>query len=619
MALVLKQKSHIAELKTPLGKDELVLTRFVGSEGLSELFTFDIEALSETENINFDQALGSKCTVSVTSHDRTRHFNGMLVEAQWTGTRENYFSYHLVLRPWLWLLSRVSDCRIFAEMKAPDIIAEIFSKHGFANYEKKLSDENYKQLEYYVQYRETDLDFVTRVMEEFGIYYFFKHEDGQHTLVLSDSSSSHAPVPGGDTFPYRPRSASRSREEHLRHWVPVRRFNTGRVVLKDYDYFKPTAPLISESESASSYENSKLETFDYPGRYVETSDGDRFAKVRLEAEQASDNRRQGSGIAPSLFPGALMKFKEHPAGSSQNKEYLILRASHSLSSEWYRTGAPPSTEESYSGSYEFLPSDQPFRSLIYTPKPVIRGPQTAKVVGDGEIDIDEYGRILVQFHWDRKKDQSRRVRIGQVWSGKKWGGIFIPRVGMEVIVEFLEGDPDQPLVVGTVYNKDYMPPYDLPGDKNIAGWKSRSTTGGGEEDYNELIFDDTDGSELIRIHAQKDMTTTVENDRTTTVENNDDQTVNRNRTIQVDGMHTELVNGIMTIESRTMIVLKVGMSSITMTPGSIAINSVAISLTGSASITATAPLTTITGTTSLLLATNVFIARLNGGTPMITF
>lgn len=618
MALVLKQQGRIAELKTQLGKDELVLTRFVGSEGLSELFTFDIEALSETENINFDQALGSKCTVSVNSHDRTRHFNGYLVEAQWTGMRESYFSYQLVLRPWLWLLSRVSDCRIFADMTAPEIILEVFSKHGFAKPEKKLS-EDYKKIEYYVQYRETDLDFVTRVMEEFGIYYFFRHEDGEHTLVLADSKSSHTPVPGGDTFPYRPRLASRSREEHLRHWVPVRRFNTGRVVLKDYDYFKPSAPLISESESASNYHYSKLESFDYPGRYIEQSDGDRYAKVRLEAEQASDNRRQGSGIAPSLFPGALMSLKEHPAGSSQNKEYLIVRASHSLSSEWYRTGAPPSTEESYSGSYEFLPSDQPFRSLMYTPKPVVRGPQTAKVVGEGEIDIDEHGRIIVQFHWDRKKDQSRRVRIGQVWSGNKWGGIFIPRVGMEVIVEFLEGDPDQPLVVGTVYNKDNKAPYDLPGEKNIAGWKSRSTTGGGEQDYNELVFDDTDGSELIRTHAQRDMTTTVEHDMTTTVEHDDAQTVKSNRTIQVDGMHTEVVNGIMTIESKTTIVLKVGMSSITMNAGSISINAIAINLTGSASITATAPLTTITGATSLNLATNVFIARLNGGTPVITF
>jgi type VI secretion system secreted protein VgrG len=608
MARVLKQQSRIAELKTPLGKDELVLTRFDGSEGLSELFTFNIEALSETEDVDFDKALGAKCTVSVKSHDKTRHFNGVLVEAQWTGVDESYFSYRLVLRPWLWLLSRVSDCRIFANKTAPEIISDIFSKHGFATYEKKLT-ENYNTLEYYVQYRETDLNFVTRIMEEFGIYYFFKHEDGEHTLVLADAKSSHAPAPGGGKVPYRPLVASRSREEHLRHWVPGRRFNTGKVTLDDYDYLKPSADLLSESESASGYQNSKLEAFDYPGRYDEKSDGEKYAKVRLEAEQATDNRCQGSGIAVSLFPGALMTLKEHPAGS-QNKEYLVVRATHALSTELFRSGAA-SDGEAYSGRYEFLPSDKPFRSLMLTPKPVVRGPQTAKVVGDGEIDVDKHGRIIVQFHWDRKKDESRRVRIGQVWSGKKWGGIFIPRVGMEVIVEFLEGDPDRPLVVGTVYNDEYKPPYDLPGDKNIAGWKSQSTKGGGEEDYNEIIFDDTKNSEKIRIHAQKDMNTTIEN--------NDDQTVKNDRTITVEGKHNEKIVRSMTLESYEEIELKVGSSKIVMKPESISIESVFISMRAHAQISADAPLINITGSSSLFLLTNVFITRLNGGTPVITF
>ena len=608
MALALKQQSRIAELKTLLGKDELVLTRFDGSEGLSELFTFNIEALSETD-INFDDVLGTKCTVSVQSYDQTRHFNGILVESQWTGTREGQFSYRLVLRPWLWLLSRVSDCRIFHNKTAPEIIEEIFGKHGFATFEKKLT-ENYNKIEYYVQYRETDLAFVSRVMEEFGIYYFFRHEDGNHTLVLADAKSSHAPAPGGGSIPWRPLKSSRSRQEHLRQWSPGRRFNTGRVVLNDYDYLKPSASLLSESESASRYQNSKLEAFDYPGRYVEKPDGERYAKVRLEAEQASDNRCHGSGVAASLFPGALVSLKEHTVGS-QNREYLIVRATHALSSELFRAGLSPDEEEAYHGRYEFLPSDKPFRAPILTPKPVVRGPQTAKVVGDGEIDVDKHGRIKVQFHWDRKKDESRRVRIGQVWSGKKWGGIFIPRVGMEVIVEFLEGDPDQPLVVGTVYNGEYKPPYDLPGDKNIAGWKSESTEGGGQEDYNELVFDDTKGSEKITIHAQYDMDTTVEHNDTLTVENN--------RDIKVTGTHTEVVDGTITIESRQMIVLKVGFSTITIDAGSITLNSIAINITGSATITATSPLTSITGTTSLALATNVLIARLNGGTPVITF
>ena len=605
MAPVLKQQGRTAELKTPLGKDKLAISRFDGYEGLSELFTFDIEAFSDTADVDFDGALGAKCTVTVTSSEKTRHFNGVLVEAQWTGFQDNLHSYSLVLRPWLWLLSRVSDCRIFANKTAPDILSDIFAKHGFATVDKKLT-ENYDPLEYYVQYRETDLDFVSRVMEEFGIYYFFRHEDGDHTLVLADAKSSHAPLPGGGKIPFRQVEASRRREAHISHWTPGRRFNTGRMVLNDYDYMKPSASLLSESEAASGYQNSKLETFDYPGRYVEKSDGENYAKIRLEAEQASDNRSQGVGTVVSLFPGALMSLADHPTGS-QNKEYLVVRASHAVSTELFRSGSSGGGEDTYTGRYEFLPSDKPFRAPLLTPRPVVRGPQTAKVVGDGEIDVDKHGRIIVQFHWDRNKDESRRVRIGQVWSGKNWGGIFIPRVGMEVVVEFLEGDPDQPLVVGTVYNDDYMPPYDLPFDKNIAGWKSRSTEGGWEEDYNELVFDDSTGNELIRTHAQRDMETKVENDRRTTVENNDEQTVKKNRTITVEGTHTETIYLPMSIESYTSIELKVGGSTITMTPASISISSPVITVTAGASLTATSTATSITGSVTLTLLNQVLM------------
>jgi type VI secretion system secreted protein VgrG len=584
MALKLKQQSRVAELKTPLGKDKLVLTRFDGSEGLSELFTYNIEALSETEDIDFDQALGAKCTVSVKSHGATRHFNGILVEAQWIGVRDTGFLYRLVLRPWLWLLSRSSDCRIFTNRTPLKTISEIFNKHGFSKFRDQLS-ESYNEIEYYVQYRETDLDFVTRIMEEFGMYYFFEHKDNEHTLVLADSKSSHPPLPGSGKIPYRELVGKQQRkEEHLSHWIPGRRFNTGKVVLNDYDFLKPSAKLISEHESASAYQNSKLETFDYPGRYVEKSDGDRYAKLRLEAEQASDNRCQGTGSAVSLFPGALVSLKEHPTGS-QNKEYLIVRSVHSLSAEAFRSGAGSNSDETYSGRYEFLPSDKPFRCPMLTPKPVVRGPQTAKVVGDGEIDVDEHGRIYVQFHWDRKKDETtiRRVRIGQVWSGKKWGGIFIPRVGMEVIVEFLEGDPDQPLVVGTVYNEEYKPPYDLPREKNIAGWKSDTTEGGGG--YNELVFDDTEDNELIRVHGQKDMDATIEND--------DTQTIGHDRTITVGNNHTEDIGKVMFVEAGTKMEMKVGQSKIVLTPTNITISSPTIDIKGMK--------TTVDGSATLVL------------------
>ena len=587
MALGLKQKTRIAELKTPLGEDKLALTRFDGSEGLSELFAFNVEALSETEITNFDSALGAKCTVSIFSHGKTRHFNGMLVEAQWIGMRDEIFVYRLLLRPWLWLLSRVSDCRIFTKMTAPKIIEKIFAKHGFATCRPELT-ESYEEIEYCVQYRETDLNFVTRLMEQFGMYYFFEHGDDQHTLVLADAKSSHPKLPGGGSIPYRVVvGKQRRKEEHLSHWIPGRRFNSGKVVLNDYDYLRPSATLLKEKESTTGYQNSKLELYDYPGRFLEKpngekSDGTSYVKVRLEAEQASDNRCQGAGSAVSLFPGALVTLKGHPAGS-QNKEYLIVRSAHSLADETYRTGGAPDEEETYSGRYEFLPTTTPFRSPMLTPKPVVHGPQTAKVVGKGEIDVDEHGRIFVEFHWDRKKNETtiRPVRVGQVWSGKNWGGIFIPRVGMEVIVEFLEGDPDQPLVVGTVYNAEYKPPYGLPGKKNIAGWKSDTTEGSGG--YNELYFDDSKDKQLINIHAEKDRKTHVKND------------------------HNEYIGNKMTTEAKLEMKLVVGESSIVMKPESITIKSPKITIKAGVILDASSPKTSVTGDVTLTLKGGVVL------------
>jgi type VI secretion system secreted protein VgrG len=585
----LSQGSRLAVLKTPLGKDELVLTRFEASEALSEPFEYTVEALSETEDVDFNAALGSDCCVSIESYNGSqRRFNGVLVEARWLGLKETYYCYQLVLRPWFWLLTRTSDCRIFANKTALDIVQEVFGEHDFAKYDNRTS-ENCHTREYTVQYRESDFNFVSRLLEEEGISYFFEHSEDSHVLVLADAKSSYSPLNGGPIM-FRPLAArERRNEENFSEWVPGRRFNTGKVSLKDYDYLKPSNALLSEKDASASYANSTLEGFDYPGRYTEKSVGDKYARVRIEAEQASDERCQAAGDAVSLFPGALMDFGNHPNGS-QNREYLVLQAHHTYRSEHYRSVSRSEAEE-YQGRYECLPSDKPFRCPMRTAKPVVRGPQTAKVIGEGdcEIDVDEYGRIICQFHWDRTKDESRRVRdarrvrVAQVWAGNRWGGIFIPRVGMEVVVDFLEGDPDQPLVIGTVYNDDNMPPYELPEKKNIAGWKSDTTEGSGG--YNEIVFDDTKDCELIRTHAQKDQEETVENDRHITV-NND---------------HYEYVGNTMTVEAGELMTLIVGESSIELTRQSITIKSPLITIQAGMFLDATAPTTTVNGDVTLTL------------------
>ena len=528
MSSLMTQDKRAAELITPLGKDKIALTRFDGSEGLSELFEYRIEGLSADENINFDDAIGKNCTLKMnTLGGDVRHFDGILVEAQWLGVSLDAYAYRLVLRPWLWMLSQQSDSFIFSEKTAPEIISDIFGKHGFAKFSNKLS-RTYPKMEYTVQYRESDMAFVCRLMEQHGISYYFEHSEGEHTLNLCDETSSYDNIPGGERD-YIPVSGHYRREkEHFFHWMPERRFTTGKVTYKDYDFKEPSKDLKADKTGSNQYVNGELEHYDYPGKYVVKSVGSDYADVRLNQKLSQDGRFIAAGDCISCFPGCLMTLKDHPNGE-QNTEYLAVRCIHTYLSEAFRTGAVADSDVSYQGNYEFVISSKPFAPALVTEKPFVQGPQTGKVVGEGEIDVDEHGRILVLFHWVRNSAKSRRCRLSQVWAGKNWGGIYIPRVGMEVIVEFLEGDPDQPIVIGTVYNGDNKPPYELPGKKNQAGVKSNSTTGGGG--YNEFMFDDTKGKEYIRTQAEKDFNTLIKNDEARKVEND------RMLTIDHDEIH----------------------------------------------------------------------------------
>ncbi len=609
----LTQDTRLCELTTPLGKDVLVFVRLDASEGLSELFEYRIECLSEQADINFDQAIGKQCTLKVKLHGKEREFSGILVEAQWLGLKGGYFNYRIVLKPWLWLLSRTTDCRIWQDKKAPDIIKEVFKDRGFTDFESKLTEEgSCPQLEYCVQYRETDLNFVSRLMEQHGIYYFFKHEGSKHTLVLADSKSSHSPVSGLATIPYLPLTGSdRRKEQHLYDWIAERRFRTGKIELNDYNYQKPNAKMISDAKGSESYAHSEMEIYDYPGKYKEKSDGERYAKIHLQSEQALDHRRHGNGDAVSLFPGGLTKLEKHQK-DSQNVEYLVVRATHSFVNEAYRSGSSgDGGQHVYFGSFEFLSSDKPFRAPIVTPKPLINGVQTAKVVtkddnSSEEIDVESLGEIYVRFFWDRKKKRSCRLRVAQVWSGKRWGGQIIPRVGQEVVVEFLEGDPDRPLVIGTVYNDEYKLPYDLPSKKTIAGLKSDSTKGGGG--YNEWNFEDKKGSEKITVHAEKDYDVTVRDTETRTIgeaamggDTRQTKLVNGNDKLDIvlGGQHITMMMDqsvtagmTITLMANINITLQVGPSQIILTPAGIVINSPTIAMTaqGAIGITAGGPL-----------------------------
>ena len=657
----LTQDTRIGEFKTPLGENVLVLARFDGSEGLGELFEYRIEALSTKElgDSDFDGAIGRNCSLTLKSYlpggavqagqfplrqdhlpdigtiggagggGNERIFNGVLIEAQWLGMRGVYYAYRLVLRPWLWQCTRTTHCRIFSDKRAPEIIKEVFNKRGFNDFRDALT-ENYPKLEYCVQYRETDFAFVSRLMEQNGIYYFFEHSKDKHILVMADSKSSHKPLPGHEKTPFMALGGDDRRDrEHIYHWATERRFRTGKVELNDYDFKQPGKNLLVNAKASEKYTKSDIEFYDDPGKYTERSDGEKYAKVMLEAEQALDYRRHATGDAVNLFPGGTTKLEQHPK-DSENIEYLIVRATHSFVSEFYRSGADVVPGQVYYGNYELLKSERPFRSQIVTPKPEVLSVHTAKVVGkDGEeIYTDEYGRIRVEFFWDRDKSFSRWARVLQPWAYKQWGTQFIPRVGMEVVVMYEEGDPDYPLVIGSVYNGDNKHPYKLPDNKTQSGVKSNSSKGGGG--YNEYMFEDKKGSELIRMHAQKDYDVTVHHietrkigedivagtSRDTTLISGDDsltiamgsqtKTVAKNvtqtigmaqttsigmaRSTTIGATDTLTVTGPIAITSVANITLICGASTIIMTPASITIQAPTVQILASVNATIAGPL-----------------------------
>lgn len=581
----LSQDGQLGKLTTPAGDNVLVLNRFDGVEGLSKLFEFHAEAMSEQANIDFNALLGRNVCVSLTTVDQlTRYFNGVLVDALWTGERYDLYTYRLVFKPWLWLLSLTSDCRIFSSMQVPDIIVKVFQDRGFSDFRKALTG-SYPTLEYCVQYRETDLDFVCRLMEEYGIYYFFEHEQSKHTLVLADGSASHKPVDGLASVPFLPNVQGVRRDKQLiEEWTAVRNVQTGRYVLNDYYYCKAGASMLAEADDPGGYAHDKMEMYDFPGGYEDKSVGETLAKVQVQADQSVDKRFTAGGAAPSLFAGALMTLEQHPTGA-ENREYLMVRCSHIFGNQEYRSsgsGTSAGGGRPYAGKYELTPSDRKFRAPLITPKAVVHGVQSALVVGKQgeEIDVDDQGRIAVVFYWDRKKTASRRIRVSQQWAGgHSRGFVFIPRIGDEVLVQYIEGDPDRPVVVGSVYNSNNKIGVPMPSEKNVSAIISDSTKG--HSGYHKIAFDDTAGSELMFVRAQKDLLVNILNDETRNIGNDVTKSVGNNETIKVGATYS--------LTAAQEIVLTVGMSSLTITPASITLSSPSITFNATATLSAMAP------------------------------
>jgi type VI secretion system secreted protein VgrG len=389
-------------------------------------------------------------------------------------------------------------------------------------------------------------------MEQEGIGYYFRHSDGHNTMVLTDSTSKHTPVSGYEKVPFVDPSAQVKPDlEHIESWSFAREIEPGVYVHDDYDFERPSVELKTKQTLPRGYTPSDYEIYDYPGLYLQQPDGQQYATVRINERGTMYETAQGLSNARGITVGALMTLDAHPR-DDQNREYLITRAEYLLTFGDYEA-LPEGAGTSYRCSFAAIPSSQQFRPRRITPKPFVQGPQTAVVVGPAgeEIYTDKYGRVKVQFHWDRrgKKDENSScwMRVSYPWAGKNWGAVAIPRITQEVIVSFLEGDPDQPIITGRVYNAEQMPPYDLPANKTQSGVKSRSSKSGTPANFNEIRFEDLKGSELLTIHAEKDQSISVEHDESHTVGHDRSKDIAHDETTHVGHDRTETVDNNETI------------------------------------------------------------------------
>ncbi|MER8367642.1 type VI secretion system tip protein TssI/VgrG [Mesorhizobium sp. M1378] len=501
-------------VQTPVGAELLTFTHLVGRDEISRCLAYTVGFVSPSPDIDPLKMLGGPVSVEGEA-DPQRWFSGIVSDFRLTRIEDRLAYYEAVVRPWLWFLGNTTDCRIFQNMSVIEIVEEVFSKYSTAKFEKRLQG-SYPPREYCVQYDETDLDFVQRLLEHEGILYFFEHGEGKHTLVLADAMSKLKPAPGYEKVPYHfEGQGSRRDVEYITEWIPGSSVRPGAYVHTDYDFKKPGADLMAKSAQPFNHKLAAGENYRQPGAHLEVGRGDSLAAIRREEIQAVHQRIAAVGTVRGLYSGCTFKLDGFPR-EDQNQEYLVVSAEYRLFDPGYRAHADVDSEN-FKVILGVAPTALPYRPPRVTTRPIMRGPQTATVVGPSgeEIFTDKYARVKVQFHWDRlgKKDQNSScfVRVSQTWAGSGWGFIQIPRIGQEVIVDFIEGDPDLPIITGRVYNAAQMPPYGLPGNATQSGWKSDSSKGGGG--YNELMFEDKAGSELVNFQAQKDHHLLIKHDR----------------------------------------------------------------------------------------------------------
>jgi type VI secretion system secreted protein VgrG len=561
-----QQSDRRFRVTTAAGPDALLLIGFRGTEGLSQLFQFhlDLIALAEAP-VDFAKVLGQPAVVELDlPNGEVRYFHGIISRLSQGGKDDTFIHYRGELVPFFWLLTKQQRSRIFQHQTAKEILTKVLEGIPL----KWDVREKQATRDYCTQYRETDFAFASRIMQDEGIYYYFEHTADGHTLILADHPDGHANVPAQTTLEFEQTEGGQGQRQQflITDWEKVQELRTGKITLWDHHFELPHQPLDAEGTIQGTVKVgrvehdlrvgnvSNLERYDYPGGYADWFDGvspggapsqaddlqkifeqnRRMVMLRLQEEAAAAVKISGQSICGNMTSGHKFTLKDH---FDADGDYVLTTVSHSgIATGDFRSG---SLDYQYSNTFTCLPAALPYRPPHVTPRPTVKGTQTAVVVGPPgeEIFTDPYGRVKVQFHWDREgkhdADSSCWIRVSTIWAGKAWGVIHIPRIGHEVIVDFLEGDPDRPIILGSVYNADHIPPGSLPKEGMVSGLQSRSTPKGGGSNFNGMRANDTKGKERLDIQAEYDMSTLVKH--------NDTQTVNVDRLINVLGKHTETI------------------------------------------------------------------------------
>jgi type VI secretion system secreted protein VgrG len=526
----LTQTDQLISITTPLGADKLLLRSVRGEERISGLFQFFLEMQSEEKSLDFSKIVGKSATVAMKLADgTTRYVNGIVGRFVQAGSDAKLATYYAELHPWLWLMTMSADCRIWQNKSVKDIVTGLFTELGFTDYKDSCTG-TYTPLEYCVQYNETAFAFVSRLLESAGIFYFFTHEDGKHTLVLGDDSSAFADCAGAAKVQYG--GYGNWKQQNVVSGCTIEEMVIpGKYAVDDFGFETPSTDLMGTADSTVATNGSKRRIYEFPGGFDKKDAAEGLSKLRLEEREAPQKSLRGESFTPAFTAGGKTTLEKHYR-DDVNAAYVLLRVSHA------------GTNDEYTNSFEAFPATLAYRPPRVTRKPAIAGTQTAIVVGKSgeEIWTDKYGRVKVQFHWDQlgKNDENSScwIRVAHGWAGKSWGQMFLPRIGQEVVVTFLNGDPDRPLITGSVYNAEQTVPYTLPTDQTKSTIKSNVSKGG--EGFNEIRFEDKKDSEEIFIQAQKDANVVIKNNETRKVgfdkKDKGNQTVDiyQDRTVTLD-------------------------------------------------------------------------------------